>query len=101
MGLGSKFVRLAKGGYSATQVLQRVNRSPLRYVVKGVASLANANEKVERRNAARAFRPQGVEVNAVNDLNSRAWTQALCLDSRLTAELMASSLALRGRHLGA
>lgn len=53
--LSRKFVRLLSGGYSAMQILQRINRSPLRHAVKLAATLADLPAKNRRRRYARAL----------------------------------------------
>ena len=55
--LGRKFLSLVSGRYSLRQVLLRVNRSPLRHVVKAVATLSDLPGKRRRRAYARTVAP--------------------------------------------
>jgi hypothetical protein len=60
--LSRKLINLLGGRYSATQILQRVNRTPLRHVVKAAVTVTHFEEKVRRTRYARGVaKPRDVE----------------------------------------
>jgi hypothetical protein len=56
--LAHKLGRLLSGRYSALQVLQRINRSPLKHVVKAISTATGMPDKLRRRAYAKALPPR-------------------------------------------
>lgn len=88
--LARKFGKLLSGRYSAMQVLQRINRSPLKHVVKAVSTATGVPGKLTRRAYAKPLR-EGPEVEAL----SNAGYCEIATDRALLEEL--SAVAARRR----
>ena len=54
--LARKFGKLLSGRYSAMQVLQRINRSPMKHVVKAISTATDVRGKLARRAYAKGLR---------------------------------------------
>ena len=91
---GRKLGRLIKGGYTPMQVLQRINRSPLRHVVKAAASATDPAGKARRRAYAQAL----PATPAVEALRARGHCAA-AVDATLLRELF-DAAALRRAGIG-
>ena len=79
---GRKLGRLLQGGYTPMQVLQRINRSPLKHVVKLAASATDPAGKARRRAYAKAL----PATPAVETLRARGHCAA-AVDASLLREL--------------
>lgn len=83
-----KLLGLASGRYTARQVLQRVNRSPLRHVVKAAVTLCNPSLKARRRAYARGL-AAAAEVGALRELGY----VRVAVDAAMLSELTKAAFA--------
>jgi hypothetical protein len=88
--LARKLGKLLSGRYSAMQMLQRINRSPLKHVVKALSNATDVPGKLERR----AFAKRLAERPEVSTLRHAGYS-AIAPDGALLDELKAAASRLR------
>jgi hypothetical protein len=85
-----KLGKLLRGRYSALQVLQRINRSPLKHVVKAISTATDVPGKIARRAYAKALR----EAPEVDALRTRGYSE-VATDPALLEALTAAAAQRR------
>jgi hypothetical protein len=88
--LARKLGKLLRGRYSAMQVLQRINRSPLKHAVKAISTATDVPGKLARRAYARTL-PERPEVSSLQT----AGYCRIAADNALLDELAAAASRLR------